>query len=32
MTLDAGGTMHLRARPGLGVEVLQAKVDQFRLS
>lgn len=32
MALDAGGTMHLRARPGLGVEVMPAKVEQFRLS
>lgn len=32
MALDATGTMHIPARPGLGVEVLPAKVDQFRIT
>lgn len=32
LALDASGTMHLRPRPGLGIEVLPAKVEQFRLS
>ncbi|MEI8154538.1 MAG: enolase C-terminal domain-like protein, partial [Hyphomicrobiales bacterium] len=32
LALDAKGTMHLPDRPGLGVEVLPAKVDRFRIA
>lgn len=32
LVLDATGTMHIPARPGLGIEVLSAKVEQFRIT